>query len=171
MKKGMVISSIAIIVIVAIIVVFNNSKSVNYIDDNNFLYDIAIDYLREEYMAEDKEYNQKDNYHIFFDYEGFGITKEDNIKYAYMWILEESYYVEDDEIKLSSSSSMPYKIKFIDNVVVDFETSKDGTEYVSSIKGMFPDDIEDKVIKFSLSDAKIKKEVDDYYSDIVNQLN
>jgi len=35
---------------------------------------------------------------MFIDYNGFGITEDDNYRYAYMWISEESYYVVDNKV-------------------------------------------------------------------------
>lgn len=165
MKKGIVICLIIAIIIVAVIIVVNNNKDdVVYVTDNEYLYDVAIDYLKEEYTEEDKENKDKDDFQIFFDYEGFGITVDENIKYAYMWIVEESYYIEDGEVKSGSGSSMPYKIKFVDDVVVDFETAKDGAEYDTSIKEMFPEDVADKILTYNLSDEEIKTKVDEHYA-------
>lgn len=164
MKKGIGICIVVILIVCALVIVLRNKREVNYVTDNEYLYDVAIDYLEEEYTEKETEDSQKEDFQIFFDYEGFGISEDGNIKYAYMWILKESYYVEGGEVKSGAGSSMPYKIKFIDDVVVDFETSKDGSEYVSSIREMFPDDIEEKVLSFSLSDDELKQEVDEYYS-------
>ena len=165
MKKGIVICLILILIVVAAIIVSNNKKEVSHVNNtnNDYLYDIAIDYLKEEYTEED-EYKDKEDFQVFFDYEGFGITEDENIKYAYMWIVEESYYVEDNEVKSGSGSSMAYKIKFVDDVVVNFEIPKDGSEYDESIREMFPEEIANKVLEFNLDDEELKSIVDEHYS-------
>ena len=48
----------------------------------------------------------------------------------------------------------------------DKETPKDGNEYTSSIKEMYPDDIENKAINFQWKDDTLIKEVRNYYSDL-----
>ena len=63
---------------------------------------------------------------------------------------------------------MPYKFTFElnDNKVVKYEIPKDGNEYASSIKEMYPDDIENKVINYQWKDDGLIKEVKNYYSDL-----
>ena len=53
-----------------------------------------------------------------------------------------------------------------DNKVIKIETPKDGNEYTSSIKEMYPDDIENKAINFQWKDDTLIKEVRNYYSDL-----
>ena len=63
---------------------------------------------------------------------------------------------------------MPYKFTFeLDsNKVVKYEIPDDGSEYVPSIKRMFPDDIENKVLNYEWDSSKLMKEVKEYYSDL-----
>ena len=164
-KKKLIISVLLVGILLGVIYGILNRKVV-YVTDNEFLYDIAIDYLKEKYTEEEKEYNQKQDYNIFFDYKGFGISVKGNKRFAYMWILEESYYKEDGELKSGSGSSMAYKITFIDNKVVDIEIPKDGTYYVSSIRRMFPDDIENKVLNYTMDVTNLQKQVEEYYDKI-----
>lgn len=35
---------------------------------------------------------------MFVDYNGFGITEDENYRYVYMWIAEESYYIANNKI-------------------------------------------------------------------------
>lgn len=169
MRNGVKVFSIILCICIAIIgiiygmIAIKNKDKVVYITDNEFLYDVAIDYLKEKYTLESYD-KEKEGFQVFFDYKGFGISQKDNEKYAYMWILEESYYLENGEIKTGSGSSMPYKIKFVNNKVTDFEIPKDGSYYVSSIRDMFPNDIENKILSFNLDDNNLKKKVDEYYS-------
>ena len=167
-KKKVII--LLIIVFIGILfgtiyVISKKNKRVNYITDYEFLYDIAIDYLKEKYTKEETEYNEKQDFNVFLDYKGFGISEKDGKRFAYMWILEESYYKEEGELKSGSGSSMPYKITFVDNKVFDVEVPKDGTYYVSSIKEMFPDDIENKILNYNM-DFDLEKQVKDYYDKI-----
>ncbi len=140
-----------------------NKKYGYWIDNNDFLYDKAIEYLSKEEGKKADSVN-KDDYQVFYDYEGFGIKEKDNFKYAYMYILEESYYVKHEKLRSDEKSCMPYKFIFENNEVIGYEIPKDGTEYITSIKEMFPDDIENKVIKYNFNTSKLAKKVDEYYS-------
>ena len=104
------------------------------------------------------------DFQIFFDYEDFGIVEEDGAKYAYMWILEEAYYVENGEVKSGSGSSMAYKIKFVNEEVDSYEIPKDGSEYTDSIKEMFPENLVETMLSFELDDTNIKGQVAEHYS-------
>ncbi|MDO5555235.1 MAG: hypothetical protein Q4G09_00845 [Clostridia bacterium] len=109
--------------------------------------------------------------------------KEKNKLYNfYCWVLEEKYYLEDDEIKQDSGSSIPYKfiIEFIDNefIVIDIEIPRDGTYYSEDMKVMFPEDVLNNMNKIhddgtmnSLK-ADIEKQKNEYFSkNIVNNDN
>ena len=134
-----------------------------FIKDYEFLYDKAIDYIVEQSKLESRD-KDKEDYQVFTDYEGFGIEEKDNKKIAYMWILEESYYVEDNELQSGEGSSMAYKFTFKNNEVIDYQVPEDGIYYASSIKDMFPDNIEDEVISFGMDDTKLKEQVKEHYS-------
>lgn len=168
-KKVTIIFAFVIIAIIGLffgiaVGLSKKNREVTYISDSDYLYDVAIEYLKEKYTQEQNYYNQKEDYQIFFDYKGFGISQKDNIKYAYMWILNESYYVENGKLEIGSGSSMPYKIKFEDDKVVTIENPKDGGYYASSVKDMFPDSIENKILNFNLDNVNIKSKVDEHYS-------
>ena len=162
MKKKMFLS---LMVIVSLFIITGCSNKENYITDNEHLYDIAIQYIIDNDTNPEKN---NDRYKMFVDYNGFGITEDENYRYVYMWIAEESYYIADNKIISGSGSSMPYKFTFElnDNKVVKIETPKDGNEYTSSIKEMYPDDIENKAINFQWKDDTLIKEVRNYYSDL-----
>ena len=162
MKKKMFLS---LMVIVSLFIITGCSNKENYITDNEHLYDTAVQYIIDNDTNPEKN---EDRYKMFIDYNGFGITEDDNYRYAYMWISEESYYVVDNKIISGSGSSMPYKFTFElnDNKVVKYEIPKDGSEYASSIKEMYPDDIENKVINYQWKDDGLIKEVKNYYSDL-----
>ena len=161
-KKKILLS---LMVIVSLFIITGCSNKENYITDNEHLYDIAIQYIIDNDTNPEKN---NDRYKMFVDYNGFGITEDENYRYVYMWIAEESYYIADNKIISGSGSSMPYKFTFElnDNKVIKIETPKDGNEYTSSIKEMYPDDIENKAINFQWKDDTLIKEVRNYYSDL-----
>ena len=162
MKKKIFLS---LMVIVSLFIITGCSNKENYITDNEHLYDTAVQYIIDNDTNPEKN---EDRYKMFIDYNGFGITEDDNYRYAYMWISEESYYVVDNKIISGSGSSMPYKFTFElnDNKVVKYEIPKDGNEYASSIKEMYPNDIENKVINYQWKDDRLTKKVKKYYSDL-----
>lgn len=162
MKKKMFLS---LMVIVSLFIITGCSNKENYITDYEHLYDTAVQYIIDNDTNPEKN---NDRYKMFVDYNGFGITEDENYRYVYMWIAEESYYIADNKIISGSGSSMPYKFTFElnDNKVIKIETPKDGNEYTSSIKEMYPDDIENKAINFQWKDDTLIKEVRNYYSDL-----
>lgn len=173
MKKRIKLTLIFVILILLIIISIirinidlsnkSTEKYGNWITGDEFLYDKAIEYLKKEKLKTAKDINKED-YQIFYDYEGFGIKEKDNRKYAYMYILEESYYIKHNKIRSSEGSCIPYKFIFENNEVIDYKKPEDGSKYAKSIKEIFPDDIENKVIKYEFKDANLKKSVEKYYS-------
>ena len=161
-KKKMFLS---LMVIVSLFIITGCSNKENYITDYEHLYDTAVQYIIDNDTNPEKN---NDRYKMFVDYNVFGITEDENYRYVYMWIAEESYYIADNKIISGSGSSMPYKFTFElnDNKVIKIETPKDGNEYTSSIKEMYPDDIENKAINFQWKDDTLIKEVRNYYSDL-----
>lgn len=166
MKKKMVILILVLIVVIGLIagiIIFNKKDNTNWITDYDYLYDIAKEYIITENTANGHDKNEKD-FRVFADYEGFGIEEKDNRKYVYMWILQEAYYVKNDKLRSSSGSSMPYKFTFENNRIIDYEIPKDGTYYASSIRDMFPDSIENKVLIYNMDDSELKSQVKEHYS-------
>ena len=156
---------LSLMVIVSLFIITGCSNKENYITDYEHLYDTAVQYIIDNDPNPEKN---NDRYKMFVDYNGFGITEDENYRYVYMWIAEESYYIADNKIISGSGSSMPYKFTFElnDNKVIKIETPKYGNEYGSSIKEMYPDDIENKAINFQWKDDTLIKEVRNYYSDL-----
>ena len=123
---------------------------------SDYLYDSAISYLKEDEFAYNPDSKNKD-FNSFYAYHGFGIEKSGNYKYVYMWIYNQSYYLEEDNaLAISSGFSVPYKFAFRDGKVVRVETPKDGNEYISSIKKIFPGIIGVQVLNFH-SEKNINK--------------
>lgn len=73
----------------------------------------------------------------------------------YAWVLEGKYYLENDEIKQDSGSSIPHKfvVEKIDGVfkVTDYKIPRDGSYYVNDMKTIFP--------------REVKRSMDDVHSD------
>ncbi len=159
-KKKSNMKIIFLIVLFAIIAlgifIYNNSLKVNLITDSDYLYDISIEYLKKDEFRKNPDSKEKD-FNSFYTYHAFGIEKKDRYKYVYMWIYNQSYFLEGkDSLKISSSKSMPCKVTFKDNVFIKVEYPKDGNEYVSSIKKMFPGIISIQVLNFD-KDKNINK--------------
>jgi hypothetical protein len=143
----------------------NIEKYGAWITDNEYLYDKAIEYLKEEeYQNEYNKDKDKEDYQIFIDYKGFGIKEKDNKKYAYMYILQESYYVKNGKLRGSTASCIPYKFTFENDEVVGYEVPDDGTNNTASIKNLFPDDIEDKVVGYMFDNTNLRNNVTKHYS-------
>ena len=71
--------------------------------------------------------------------------KRDELYNIYAWVLEEKYYLENNEIKQDSASSIPYKF-VVENVggkfiVTDSKIPKDGIYYPEDMKSIFPSSV------------------------------
>ncbi len=154
---------LTMILIIPVALGLNQPK---YLTNSDFLYDTAVQYLLDNDNSPEK--NNKD-YRRFADYEGFGITEDDDYKYAYMWIFDESFYVNDkNHITVGTGGSMPYKFFFdkTTNAVIKYETPQDGTNYAPSIKTIFPGKVAREILKngSSFDDAELMIEVKEYYN-------
>ena len=166
MKKIKVLFVLLVLLVLLLLIVLFNSKE-KYIKDSDYLYDTAIDYLKLIDSQENNTDKLKEGYHFFITYEKLGITEKDNNKFAYMWVLGESYYKESDEVKKSGGYSMFYKFTFKGDMIIDIETTKDGSEYVDSVKKMCPDKkMEKRVLNYDMK-LSLKKSVKDYYDDLL----
>lgn len=150
-KKVLVLFFVIFIIILTSFVYYNNALKVNLVSDSDYLYDEVINFIKEKEFDENPDSNYND-FNVFYSYHGFGVEKKHNYKYVYMWIYQQSYYIESEEVgaglAISSGSSMPIKAIFKDNKLQDIVYPKDGSEYVSSIKEMFPGIIEYQVLNF-----------------------
>ncbi len=167
MLKKIIIGIIIVILVVIVAVVridlpYTNEK---YVDDSDYLYDLAINHLLEEEAKEDNPDHTKDGYHFFATYEGLGITEKDDKKYVYAWIYAGSYYLENSKPKELSSYSIFHRFTFENGKIIKVEIPKDGSYYSDSVKSMCPDKkMENKVLNnnFKLS---LKNQVIEYYND------
>ena len=151
-KRLFVILSIIFFIIISFLIFYNLKAKINLVNDSDYLYDEVISFLKKKEFVENPDSKYED-FNVFYSYYGFGIEKEKRYKYVYMWIYNSSYYIESAEnggaLALSTSNSIPLKAIFKDNILQDIVFPKDGNEYTSSIKKMFPSIIEYQVLHFN----------------------
>lgn len=99
----------------------------------------------------DNEYKHYENEKSFASMQIYLIEEKEEGKYynIYAWVLEEKYYLENDEIKKDSSSSNPYKfvVENIENqfTVTDSRIPRDGSYYIVDMKNIFPNSVIDDI--------------------------
>ncbi len=118
-----------------------------------FKYAPAIDFHDEEiaiaienYLLEKSENEPKhhENEKSFVSIKPYLTEEKNNYKLynVYAWVLEETYYLENNEIKQDSGSSIPYKfvVEHINDEykVTDSRIPRDGSYYVEDMKNIFP---------------------------------
>ena len=98
-------------------------------------------YLLEKSESEPKQY---ENEKLFIGIRTYLIKEKNNHKLynVYAWVLEEKYYLENNEIKQDSSSSIPYMF-VVEHTndeykVTDSRIPRDGTYYAEDMKNIFP---------------------------------
>ena len=108
----------------------------------------------ENYIAANgDEHKRNDNSKTFVSMRIFLIDEKekDNLYYVYAWVLEECFYVENDEIMNESGSSIPYKFvveKINDKFeVIDSRIPRDGSYYPKDIKNIFPRSVRNEIEK------------------------
>lgn len=150
-KKLLTTFIIVFIAAISILIYYNKKLKVNLVSDSDYLYDEVINFIKEKEFSENNDADEKD-FNVFHGYHGFGIEQKQHYKYVYMWLYQQSYYIEKEEygagLAISSSSSMPLKAIFKNNKLQDIIYPKDGNEYKTSIKEMFPGIIEYQVLNF-----------------------
>lgn len=164
-KKIVNITIVAIVLLLLITIIILANNKTNWITDHDFLYSKAIDHIVNEHKKE--YYNNEEDYQIFTDYEGFGISQNEKKKekYVYMYVLVESYYTKKDKIRSDAGSCMPYKFTFNENdEIINCEIPENGNRYGKSIIRIFPKAIEDKVLSYTFNDTKLKNDVKQHYS-------
>ena len=120
----------------------------------------------------DSEPKHNDNEKTFVSMRIYLIEEKEKDKHynIYAWVLDEKYYLENDEIKQDSSSSIPYKfvVKSVDGKfsVTDFKIPRDGSYYSVDMKNIFPDSVRNDMNEVH-NDGTIEK----LEMDIQKQLN
>ncbi len=172
-KKMLIIVTITIIlvIILGIIIVLNNKSKEIEVKGKEELYAKVEEYLiskeQPHYFVEEK--NAKPNYNIsdfqvFTDIARLGIKEKDDETYVYIWALVESYYVQDGKLIQNSGYSIPHKFVIKDNEIIDYKIPRDGSEYLESIKEIFPLDIRNKLNVDLVDGNKIDNQVKEHYS-------
>ena len=163
-KKDFIVCSLFVVAI--LIVLFVAKIFSNEYPDNEKLYKLSVNYLIENDECRETNCNR---YKYFVDYKGFGTSEDEKYRYAYMWIYDQSYYVnEKNNIIAASGSSMAYKfiIDKLEDKVIDTELPEDGGNYTSSIKKMFPKSVARKILNFEWGKDTLEEQVKEYYKDL-----
>ena len=111
-------------------------------------------YLLEKSESKPKQYKNEKS---FVGIRTYLIKEKNNHKLynVYAWVLEEKYYLENNEIKQDSSSSIPYMF-VVEHTndeykVIDSRIPRDGTYYAEDIKNIFP--------------ISVRNDIDEVYND------
>lgn len=176
MKKGVkAIVFIAIIIMTCLIAalwLYVNNAHGSRINTIDSLYEEVEKFLissqDEVYLSDDKE-NVRNatgkDFKTFIDMARLGMNKRKDEIYVYVWALIENYYVDNNgEVQKAYGSSMPYKITFKDNQIINCQIPKDGADYSASLNNLFPQYIINILDNSLVSNELIKYEVKDYYS-------
>lgn len=122
-------------------------------------HDEEIQIAIENYLLEKSESEPKhhENEKLFISIRTYLTEEKNNHKLynVYAWVLEETYYSENNEIKQDSGSSIPYKfvVELINDKykVTDSRIPRDGSYYDEDMKNIFP--------------RSVRKDMDNVYND------
>ena len=120
----------------------------------------------------DSEPKHNDNEKTFVSMRIYLIEEKDKDKHynIYAWVLDEKYYLENDEIKQDSSSSIPYKfvVKSVDGKfsVTDSRIPRDGSDYSVDMKNIFP-----RSVRNDMDEVHTDGTIEKLEMDIQKQLN
>ena len=124
-------------------------------------------YLKiKEYIVEkgDNEIKYHDNEKTFTSMRVYLLEEKETYYYVYAWVMEASYYLENNVILKDSASSIPYKFKVekINNEykVVDSRIPRDGTFYQEDMKNIFPKSVRDDMEKCQIDGTIEKLEIE-----------
>ena len=141
------------------LVAFNEGKIINEVEN----------YLLEKSESEPKHY---ENEKSFVSIRTYLIEEKNNhsLYNVYAWVLEEKYYLENNNIKQDSSSSTPYMF-VVEHTndeykVTDSRIPRDGTYYAEDMKKIFPRSVRNNIAEIH-NDGTIEK----LKMDIKKQLN
>ena len=122
-----------------------------------------MDYLIEKGDSEPKHH---DNEKTFASMRVYLIEEKERDKHynIYAWVLEEKYYLENNEIKQGSGSSIPYKFVVKNNdgkfTVTDSRIPRDGSYYSVDMKNIFPKNVRDDIEKVYVDGTIERLELD-----------
>ena len=120
----------------------------------------------------DSEPKHNDNEKTFVSMRIYLIEEKEKDKHynIYAWVLDEKYYLENDEIKQDSSSSIPYKfvVKSVDGKfsVTDSRIPRDGSDYSVDMKNIFP-----RSVRNDMDEVHTDGTIEKLIMDIQKQLN
>ena len=120
----------------------------------------------------DSEPKHNDNEKTFVSMRIYLIEEKEKDKHynIYAWVLDEKYYLENDEIKQDSSSSIPYKfvVKSVDGKfsVTDSRIPRDGSDYSVDMKNIFP-----RSVRNDMDEVHTDGTIEKLEMDIQKQLN
>ncbi len=77
--------------------------------------------------------------------------------YAYMHIVDSTYYQENGKVEEGSGSSMAYKVKFVNGEPVSYENPTDGAGQEADYKRLFPEDVAKKMFGYNVDFSKLFK--------------
>lgn len=126
-------------------------------------------YLLEKSESEPKQYENKKS---FVGIRTYLIKEKNNHKLynVYAWVLEEKYYLENNEIKQDSSSSIPYMF-VVEHTndeykIADSRIPRDGTYYADDMKNIFP-----RSVRNDMNEVYNGGTIEKLEKDIQKQLN
>ncbi len=175
-KKRIILSLLSIIIIILLILStlfiidinrMKNNKPVlfstwgyEYAPPLN-LDSISLENTIKEYLIKESESNtHHNNEKSFVALKTYLIKETEHNYYVYSWVLEEKYYIENNEIKNDSASSIPHKFELVkDNneyILIDDTIPRDGGYYEQDMKNLFPLSIRKEMEK-SHYDGTIEK--------------
>lgn len=112
-----------------------------------------IENVIKNYLVEKGDSNPKhhDNEKTFISTKLYLCEEKSTYFMIYAWVLEEKYYLENNNIKQDSSSSIPYQltVEKIDEeyIVTDSRIPRDGSYYFDDMKNIFPKSVRNDMDK------------------------
>ena len=141
----------------------NTSSSSSKMSDEEY-YEKAAEFVKQERLKDEDDVSDKQDYQKFVEYDGFGVGEENGVTYAYMWIGDSSYYIENGELQTGPGASMAYKVKFKDGEAVSYENPTDGAGQEADIKKMFPKDVASKILTYNFDFTRLDNAAKKYYN-------
>ena len=128
---------------------------------------VKIENTIKNYLIEESEENKHhDNEKSFVSMKTYLISEQKDKYYIYSWVLENSYYVENSEIKLDSGYSMPFKFEVMKKddgfIVTNKWFPRDGSYYKTDMKKIFPNDVLKEINNFNYdgTEEELKDDID-----------
>lgn len=165
MKKVISLSLLVIIMIIICLFCLSpiTKNSMTHVAKEDTLYSKALDYVISK-QKNASYHKDKEDYHIFTDYIPYGIEETGHYQHIFMWIHLESFYVLNDELIQDESFSIPYKITYKDNQVIQCETPESGDLYIDSIQRLFPPQIQNHILNHSSHSFDLSQQIQEYYA-------